>query len=92
MVAAKRRGSNLSSYAHVFQPRIGSHEANLVDADALGVGESGFQLQGQLGRFGFAGGKGAHKSANLFFGEGGEKLYAGHPGGRKQLRKLLFSR
>src|SRR5437879_2870703 len=75
LVAAKRRGSNLSSYARVFQPRIGGHEANLVDADPLGVGESGFQLQGQLGWFGFAGGKGAHKSSDLFFGEGGEKLY-----------------
>ncbi len=39
--------------------------------------ESGFQLQCQLGGFGFARGKGMHESAKLCFRDRSEKLYAG---------------
>jgi hypothetical protein len=91
LVAAKRSGSNLRGHAGVFQPRIRSHEVNLIDVDSLCARESGFQLQRKLGGFGFAGGKSAHESANLIFRDRSEKLYAGQTRRRKQLRKLLFS-
>ena len=91
MVAAKRRGGNLRGHARVFQPRIGGHEVNLIDVDSLCARESGFLLQGKLGGFGLAGGKSAHKSANLFFRDRSEELYAGQTRRRKQLRKLLLN-
>jgi len=91
LVAAKRRGSNLRGHARVFQPRIGGYEVNLIDVDSLCARKGGFQLQGKLGGFGFAGGKSPHESANLIFRDRSEELYAGQTRRRKQLRKLLFS-
>jgi hypothetical protein len=47
-------------------------------------------LQCQLRWFGFAGGKGAHEAADLFFRNRSEKLDAGQTRRGEQLRELLF--
>ena len=80
----------LCGHAGFLQPRVRGYEANFIDADSLRARERGLQLQCQLRGFGFAGGKGVHEPANLFFRYGSEKLYAGQAGGAEQLRELLF--
>jgi hypothetical protein len=77
LILAERSGGNLRGHARVFQPRIRGHEANFIDADSLHPAECSFQLQCQLGWFGFSCGKGMHESAKFFLRDRSEKLYAG---------------
>jgi hypothetical protein len=76
LILAERCDRQLCGHACLFQPRIRGYEANLIDADSLGAGEGGLQLQRQFGWFGFSGGKGARESAYLFFRDRSKKLYA----------------
>jgi hypothetical protein len=91
MVLAERRNSQLGRHAGFLEPRIRGHEADFVDADALGTGEGGLQLESQFRGLRFARGKGAHKAPKLFFGHGRKELDAREPRGGEQLRKLFFS-
>jgi hypothetical protein len=91
LILAERCDRQLRGHASFFQPRIRGYKANFVDADSLCAGESGLQLQRQLGWFGFARRKSAREPANLLFRNGRKELYAGQARGREQLRELLFS-
>ena len=90
LILAERCYRQLRGHARVFQPRIGGHKADFIDADSLRPGQRGFQLQRQLRWFGLPGGKSVNKSANLFFCDRSEKLYAGQARRAEQLRELLF--
>ena len=92
MILAEGSNRQLGSHAGLFKPRIGGHEADFVDADALRSRKGSLQLESKLGRFGFTSGKGACKAPNLFFGNAGKELHASQARGREQLRKLFFSR
>ena len=92
MILAKRSNRQLRGDARVFQPRVGGHKANFIDADSLRSRERGFQLLRQFRRFGFASGKGVNKPPDLFLRHGSKKLHAGQPRRREQLRELLFRR
>jgi hypothetical protein len=91
MVLAERSDGQLGRHAGVLQPCIRGYEADFVDADALGSGEGGLQLESQFCRLGFAGGKGAHKAPKLLFGHGRKELDTSESCGGEQLRKLFFS-
>ena len=91
LILAERCDRQLGGHARFLQTRIRGHEADLVDADSLRAGESGLQLQRQLGWFGLPGGKRAREAPQFFFGHGCEELYAGQPRGRQELRELFFS-
>ena len=90
LILAQRSNRQLRGHAGFLQPRIRGHKANFVDADSLRTSERGLQLQRQLGRFGFAGGKSAREPANLFFRNGGKELDASQACRREQLGELLF--
>src|ERR1700738_4914243 len=59
--AAKRCGGDLRGNARIFMARIGGHEINLIDVDALCASKGSFQLKRKLRWFGLAGGKSAHE-------------------------------
>jgi hypothetical protein len=87
---AEGSGCELRGDAGVLQARIGGHEANFIQADALGAGERGFELNGEFRWLSFAGWKGARKSADFFLRNRGKELNAGEPCGGKQLGELFF--
>ena len=77
-------------HAGILEARVGRDETNLVQTDALGAFERGFQLYGEFSGLCFARWECAGKPDNLFLGDRGKKLNAGQSGGGEQLRKLLF--
>lgn len=92
MILAKRSYRQLGRHASLFKSRIGSHEADLIDADALRSRKGSLQLESQFCWFGLAGGKRARKATKLFFRHAGKELHAGEACRREQLGELPLGR
>ncbi len=86
----KRNGGQLRGHARFLRSRVGGHETNFVDTNSARAGQSGFQLQGQLRGFGFAGWESAHEAIQLVLRDGREELHTADACGREQLGKLFF--
>jgi hypothetical protein len=89
-VSAEGDGRQLRGHAGVFHSRVGSDEANFVDADSVRSGQGSLELLGKLSGLALAGGKGTGKAVQVFLSDRRKELHAAEARRGKKLRKLLF--
>src|SRR5215469_13512104 len=77
LLVAQCYSGKLRRHARFLQARIRGHEADLIHTDALCARQRGFQLFGQFGCFGFAGGEREGETHELVLGNAGIELDAG---------------